>query len=87
MGNRNVAADFVQIVDKPGQIAVPEGGYTLFILFSMKNIVDLVAKVGRRRVGAMEFRIVQIDDERVAYLFELYAAWVLETPYNSFATS
>ena len=55
MGNRNVAADLVQIVDKPDQIAVPEGGYTLFILLSMKNIVDLVAKVGRRRVEAMEF--------------------------------
>ena len=24
---------------------------------------------------------------RVGYVFELYAAWVLETPYNSFATS
>jgi len=41
----------------------------------------------QQRVRAMEFRIVQIDDERVGYVFELYAAWVLETPYNSFATS
>lgn len=41
----------------------------------------------QQRVGEMEFRIVRIDDERVAYVFELYAAWVLETPYNSFATS
>lgn len=41
----------------------------------------------QQRVGAMAFRIVQIDDERLAYVFELYAAWVLETPYNSFATS
>lgn len=41
----------------------------------------------QRRVAAMDFRTVEINDERVSYVFELYAAWVLETPYNSFATS
>lgn len=41
----------------------------------------------QRRVAAMDFRAVEISDERLAYVFELYAAWVLETPYNSFATS
>lgn len=41
----------------------------------------------QRRVEEMEFRVVRIDDERLAYVFELYAAWVLQTPYNSFATS
>jgi hypothetical protein len=41
----------------------------------------------QERVAAMDFRAVEISDERLAYVFELYAAWVLETPYNSFATS
>lgn len=38
-------------------------------------------------VRAMEFRIVRIDDDRVAAVFEIYAATVLGTPWNSFATS
>jgi len=41
----------------------------------------------QRHVAAMDFQAVEINDERVSYVFELYAAWVLETPYNSFATS
>lgn len=41
----------------------------------------------QRRVAAMDFQTVEINDERVSYVFELYAAWTLETPYNSFATS
>ena len=41
----------------------------------------------QRRMAAMDFRTVEINDERVSYVFEVYAAWVLETPYNSFAPS
>ncbi len=35
----------------------------------------------------MEFRTVEIDDDREAAVFEIYAAFVLNTPYNSFAMS
>lgn len=41
----------------------------------------------KQRVTDMEFRVVEIDDDPMAYAFELYAAFVLDTPYNSFATS
>lgn len=41
----------------------------------------------KERVTAMEFRVVEIPDDPEAYAFEVYAASVLETPYNSFATS
>jgi hypothetical protein len=41
----------------------------------------------KERITAMEFRTVDIDDDRESYVFELYAAFVLDTPYNSFATS
>jgi hypothetical protein len=36
---------------------------------------------------AMEFRFVVIDDELLSAVFEIYAATVLETPWNSFPTS
>lgn len=39
------------------------------------------------RVREMEFRVVEITDDRLAAVFEIYAATVLDTPYNSFATS
>ena len=35
----------------------------------------------------MEFRVVQIAEDRESAVFEVYAAFVLATPYNSFATS
>jgi hypothetical protein len=39
------------------------------------------------RLQAMEFRFVVIDDELLSAVFEIYAATVLETPWNSFPTS
>ncbi len=41
----------------------------------------------KERVTAMEFRIVAITDDFESYVFEPYAAMMLETPYNSWATS
>ena len=38
-------------------------------------------------VTAMEFRIVEINDDFESYVFEPYAALSLNTPYNSWATS
>ena len=38
------------------------------------------------RVKRMEFRVVEIDDDRLAAVFEVYAATVLKTE-NSWATS
>ncbi len=34
----------------------------------------------------MEFRVVEIADDLECYVFEPYAAEVLETPYNFWAT-
>jgi hypothetical protein len=39
------------------------------------------------RVTKMEFRTVEIEEDRESAVFEIYAAFVLATPYNSFATS
>ena len=41
----------------------------------------------KERVTAMDFRVVKIDDDFESYVFEPYAAHVLETPYNVWATS
>lgn len=41
----------------------------------------------KRRVTAMEFRVVEILDDFESYVFEPYAALMLKTPYNSWATS
>jgi hypothetical protein len=41
----------------------------------------------KERITAMEFRSVEIEDDRESAVFEVYAAYMLETPYNSFATS
>lgn len=41
----------------------------------------------KERVTAMEFRIVEIPDDFESYVFEPYAALMLDTPYNSWATS
>lgn len=41
----------------------------------------------KERITAMEFRVVEIEDDRESAVFEVYAAYVLQTPYNSFATS
>lgn len=41
----------------------------------------------KRRITAMEFRVIEIEVDRESAVFEVYAAFVLATPYNSFATS
>jgi hypothetical protein len=41
----------------------------------------------KERITAMEFRLVEIEDDRESAVFEVYAAYVLQTQYNSFATS
>ncbi len=41
----------------------------------------------KERVTAMEFRVVVIADDFESYVFEPYAAMMLKTPYNSWATS
>jgi hypothetical protein len=41
----------------------------------------------KERVTEMEFRVVAIADDFESYVFEPYAAKVLGTPYNSWATS
>jgi hypothetical protein len=41
----------------------------------------------KERVTAMEFRVVSIADNFESYVFEPYAAMMLDTPYNSWATS
>ena len=38
-------------------------------------------------IRAMEFRVVVIESETVSAVFEMYAATVLATPWNSFPTS
>lgn len=41
----------------------------------------------KERVSAMDFRVVTITDNFESYVFEPYAALMLKTPYNSWATS
>lgn len=41
----------------------------------------------KERVAAMAFRVVTITDDFESYVFEPYAALMLDTPYNSWATS
>jgi len=41
----------------------------------------------KERVAAMDFRVVTITDNFESYVFEPYAALILATPYNSWATS
>lgn len=41
----------------------------------------------KKRITDMEFRVIEIEDDRASAVFEVYAAFVLATPYNSFATS
>jgi hypothetical protein len=41
----------------------------------------------KERVTAMEFRVVAITDNFESYVFEPYAALMLGTPHNSWATS
>jgi hypothetical protein len=41
----------------------------------------------KERVTAMDFRVVEILDDFDSYVFEPYAALMLATPYNSWATS
>ena len=38
-------------------------------------------------IRAMEFRVVAIDSELLSAVLEMYAATVLDTPWNSFPTS
>jgi hypothetical protein len=42
---------------------------------------------GEERVTAMDFQVVTIADNFESYVFEPYAALMLDTPYNSWATS
>jgi hypothetical protein len=48
-----------------------------------------LAEFGRQkeRVSAMAFRVVEILDDLESYVFEPYAATILQTSYNSWATS
>ncbi|MGB7685407.1 MAG: hypothetical protein WBL45_06440 [Solirubrobacterales bacterium] len=41
----------------------------------------------KERVSAMDFRVATISDNFESYVFEPYAALMLDTPYNSWATS
>lgn len=41
----------------------------------------------KERVAAMDFRVATISDNFESYVFEPYAALMLDTPYNSWATS
>lgn len=41
----------------------------------------------KERVARMDFRVVTIADNFESYVFEPYAALMLDTPYNSWATS
>jgi hypothetical protein len=41
----------------------------------------------KERVTAMDFRVVKITDNFESYVFEPYAALMLGTPHNSWATS
>lgn len=41
----------------------------------------------KERVAGMDFRVVTIADNFESYVFEPYAALMLDTPYNSWATS
>ena len=41
----------------------------------------------KKRITQMEFRVVEVVEDRESAVFEVYAAFVLATPYNSFATS
>ena len=41
----------------------------------------------KERVAAMEFQVATIADNFESYIFEPYAALMLDTPYNSWATS
>jgi hypothetical protein len=41
----------------------------------------------KQRVTAMDFRVVTIADDFESYVFEPYAALMLDTSYNSWATS
>ena len=41
----------------------------------------------KERVAAMEFQVATIADNFESCIFEPYAALMLDTPYNSWATS
>jgi len=55
-------------------------------LLDDQHFADLFV-AAKKRITAMEFRTVDIEDDRECAVFEVYAAFVLGTPYNSFATS
>jgi hypothetical protein len=44
-------------------------------------------QAAKERITQMEFRVIEIEVDREAAVFEVHAAFVLATPYNSFATS
>ena len=41
----------------------------------------------KERITGMDFQVVPIEQDRESAVFEVYAAFVLATPFNSFATS
>jgi len=41
----------------------------------------------KERITLMRFQTIGIELDRESAVFEVYAAYVLATPYNSFATS
>lgn len=47
-----------------------------------KRFAQLFAEA-KERITAMDFRVVNIEDDRESAVFEVYAAFVLATPYNS----
>ena len=48
---------------------------------------EVVFRAKKELVTSFELRVVEIEDDFESYLFEPYAAFRLETPYNSWATS
>ena len=41
----------------------------------------------RERIKEMQVRVIEIEDEYEQAMFEIYAAYVLSTPYNTFKTT
>ena len=48
---------------------------------------ESIYKKERERIQDMGVRIVKVTDQYEGYMFEVYAAYALNTPYNTFETS
>jgi hypothetical protein len=55
-------------------------------LMSNDHFADLFS-TAKQRITGMDFQVVPIGEDRESAVFEVYAAFVLATPFNSFATS